>query len=119
MIRQESEELKLYPDEKCETVLVCFGSTFGAVKEVIDILRQNEKSVGMLHLSEVYPFPKDTVIKQLKNVKNIINVENNATGQLARLLYSETGIKTNAQILKYDGRPFNANEIIDRLEKLI
>ena len=55
----------------------------------------------------------------MKVAKNIITVENNATGQLAKLIYAEIGIKTNAQILKFDGRSFCANEIIEKLEQLI
>ncbi len=119
VIRQELELLKLYPDNNAETILVCFGSTFGSVKEAVDIQRKQSKSIGMLHLSELYPFPKESVIKQLKVAKNIITVENNATGQLAKLIYAEIGIKTNAQILKFDGRSFCANEIIEKLEQLI
>ena len=44
---------------------------------------------------------------------NIILVENNSTGQLSSLIQEKTGIKIKNEnkILRYDGRPFNSNEL--------
>jgi 2-oxoglutarate ferredoxin oxidoreductase subunit alpha len=36
---------------------------------------------------------------------------------LARLLRRETGIKVHGSILKYDGRPFSLDELIERLNQ--
>ena len=44
-------------------------------------------------------------------------VENNATGQFARLLRTETGRLVDAQVLKFDGRPFSPAYVLDRLGK--
>jgi len=51
------------------------------------------------------PFPEKQMKKALQGVEKIICVENNASGQLARLL-SGYGIKVDENVLKYDGRPF-------------
>ena len=50
-----------------------------------------------------------------KKAKTIINVEQNATGQLASVIRAETGIKCHSSILKYDGRPISADEIYNKL----
>lgn len=53
--------------------------------------------------------------KYAKKVKNIINIEQNATGQLAGLIREYTGIECNSSILKYDGRPISSQEIYSKL----
>jgi 2-oxoglutarate ferredoxin oxidoreductase subunit alpha len=53
--------------------------------------------------------------KFLKNFNKLVLVENNAVGQFGQLLRQETGIEIEKKILKYDGRPFWSDEIIQRL----
>jgi 2-oxoglutarate ferredoxin oxidoreductase subunit alpha len=104
-----------YPEETAECAVVCFGSTYGAAREAVDILRAERVSVAMLHLCELAPFPRERVMARLSGVRKIITVEGNSTGQLAALLRRETGIKADAQVLKYDGRPFSANALAEEL----
>jgi 2-oxoglutarate ferredoxin oxidoreductase subunit alpha len=47
----------------------------------------------------------------------VVCVENNATGQAARLL-REHGFDPGRSILKYDGRPFAVDELTARLEEV-
>ncbi len=49
-------------------------------------------------------------VSVLNNAKLTICIENNATGQLAKLI-SLFGFKVDKKILKYDGRPFVPEEI--------
>jgi 2-oxoglutarate ferredoxin oxidoreductase subunit alpha len=78
-------------------------------------------SIGFLHFSQVWPLPTRALnaIKAAKRDDAFITVENNATGQLARLIQSETGIHCTSSILKYDGRPFTVDEVIDRLKAVV
>lgn len=91
-----------------EVVLVGWGSTFGVMKEAVDFLSKEQK-IAVLHFSEIYPFPSTNefdYLKILKNAKLGICIENNATGQFARLMRAETGYEFAARINRYDGRPF-------------
>ena len=91
-----------------EAVLVGWGSTFGVMKEAVDFLSKEHK-IAVLHFSEIYPFPSTNefdYLKILKNAKLAICIENNATGQFARLMRTETGYEFTARINRYDGRPF-------------
>ena len=45
-------------------------------------------------------------------------MEGNATGQFARLIQRETGFALPERIARYDGLPFTARYILDRLERL-
>ena len=72
----------------------------------------------MLHFSEIYPFPlieKFDYLRLLNSAKLAICIENNATGQFARLLRSETGYEFKYRINKYDGRPFTVENLIEQI----
>jgi 2-oxoglutarate ferredoxin oxidoreductase subunit alpha len=105
------DEPTCYPEETADCVVVCFGSTYGAAREAVDMLRQERMSVAMLHLCELSPFPRERVTAKLSSVRKVITVEGNSTGQLASLLRRETGIKADEQVLKCDGRPFVAETL--------
>jgi 2-oxoglutarate ferredoxin oxidoreductase subunit alpha len=97
--------------------LVGWGSTYGAIEEAADILESQGTKVNILHLNEIWPFPKEAMAAALNGTSQNIVVENNATGQLARLIAAETGIKVSGSILKFDGRPFSPEYIIKELIK--
>ncbi len=95
---------------------VTWGSTKGPVLEAIQNSKfkiQNE-TVNIIHFSWVYPFPS-AVAALLAGKKRIIDVEQNATGQLAALIREHTGIEITEKLLKYDGRPFFPEEILERV----
>ncbi|MFC1988738.1 2-oxoacid:acceptor oxidoreductase subunit alpha [Chloroflexota bacterium] len=97
--------------------LVGWGSTYGAIKEAGDTLNSEGVAVNVLHLSEIWPFPAETVASVLNSgTKNIV-VEGNATAQMAGLIRRETGHEVSGSILKFDGRPFSAEEIVSRFKK--
>jgi 2-oxoglutarate ferredoxin oxidoreductase subunit alpha len=66
----------------------------------------------MLHYSALWPFPIEATEAALKKARRVVDVEVNATGQLARLIRTETGFVPDDQILRYDGRPFTPEYII-------
>jgi 2-oxoglutarate ferredoxin oxidoreductase subunit alpha len=109
---------RVYGSERAETTLVGWGSTYGALRESIDILRKDGTDANLVHYSEIYPFAKDATKDILSDSKNIICVENNATGQFARVMKVETGIETTGNILKYDGKPFTSQHIISKLREM-
>ena len=93
LITKEISPPLLYGDPHPEVVIVGWGSTYGVMKEAIDILSK-EKKIAMLHFSEIYPFPGTEQLDYLallKNAQTTICIENNATGQFAKLMRAETG----------------------------
>jgi 2-oxoglutarate ferredoxin oxidoreductase subunit alpha len=74
-------------------------------------------SINMLGFNEIWPFPNDGVAGALKDANKCYAVEGNASGQLARIIRTETGIKVDGKILKYDGRPFTPAYIAERIRK--
>jgi 2-oxoglutarate ferredoxin oxidoreductase subunit alpha len=106
-----------YGPKKAETTLISWGSTYGAIHEAVDILRKEAASINMLHLNELWPFPAKAVADAVSKARNSYAIENNATGQLARLIKTETGYDVSGRILKYDGRPFTPAYIAQAVRK--
>jgi 2-oxoglutarate ferredoxin oxidoreductase subunit alpha len=113
LIRKEMEPPAFYGSENPETVVVCWGSMYGVVKEAVAGLSKT-KSIAMLHFSELFPFPsteKFDYMRVLRNAKRTICAELNATGQFARHLKAETGFECNIRINRFDGRPFSVEKM--------
>jgi 2-oxoglutarate ferredoxin oxidoreductase subunit alpha len=121
LIRKEIEPPSIYGHPNPEIVISGWGSTYGVMKEAVDEISAN-CDIAMLHFSEIYPFPptnKFNYLKVLKDAKMTICVENNATGQFARLIKAETGYAFNRLINRFDGRPFTVESLIGEIDALI
>ena len=116
-LKKEIGPPQLYGPKKAETTLIGWGSTYGAIHEAVDILRKGGASVNMLHLNELWPFPAEAVADAIDRAHHSYIIENNATGQLARLIRAETGKDVSGRILKYDGRPFTPAYIAEAVRK--
>lgn len=112
-IISELEEPDFFGSDRAEVLLVGWGSTWGPIKEAIELLnKENPDKYSALVFGDVYPLPDKLLKKHAKTAKVIINVEQNATGQLAGLIRETTGIVCNNHVLKYDGRQITAAEIV-------
>jgi 2-oxoglutarate ferredoxin oxidoreductase subunit alpha len=114
LIRQEIEPPVYYGADQPETLLVGFGSTYGVLKGAVDSL-SDQYRIGMLHFSEIFPFPlpeKSDFLDLLKQASLTICIENNASSQFARLMLAETGFAFKKNINKYDGRPFTLDTLV-------
>jgi 2-oxoglutarate ferredoxin oxidoreductase subunit alpha len=116
-LKQEISTPWRYGPRKAETTLIGWGSTYGAIHEAVDILRKQGTSINMLHLNELWPFPAEAVADVLSTAHNSYVIENNATGQLARLIKTETGRDVRGKILKFDGRPFTPSYVAKAVRK--
>jgi 2-oxoglutarate ferredoxin oxidoreductase subunit alpha len=113
-LKQEEMSTPRYHGKKNpDALLIGWGSTYGAIREAVDILQKQNESFGFLHLTELQPFPAEAVAEVLRQARTSYVIENNASGQLARLIRAETGIEPGNRILKFDGRPFSPSEIAD------
>jgi 2-oxoglutarate ferredoxin oxidoreductase subunit alpha len=104
-------------DKEAATTLIGWGSTYGAIREAMTILQREGATVNMLHLNDLWPFPAGAVAEILDTASRSYVIENNAGGQLARLIKAETGKEVRGMILKYDGRPFTPAYIAEAVRK--
>jgi 2-oxoglutarate ferredoxin oxidoreductase subunit alpha len=117
LARKEMRAPTLYGPEKAGVTLVGWGSVFGPVREAVDRLNESGEEVNFLHFTDVWPLPEGKVLRLLESADRLVAVENNATGQLARLLRAYTGIQVDDHILRFDGRPFSPQYVLDGLEE--
>lgn len=117
-IRRELQEPDILGLEDFDTLILGWGSIWGPIAEAIALLNQAGKGrYAALVFGDIYPLPQKLLLEKAPKAKRIINVEQNATGQLAGLIREQTGIVCTGSILKYDGRQITAEEIADRIRK--
>ena len=121
-LNQKKEILSFLPPPKfyfgtqdSTTVIVSFGSVKSTIWEALKIM--DNKNLTHLHLTSLWPINPD-LKTMLANFKKIIVVENNATSQLVTLLKSQFDFNPAKTILKYDGRPFFPEELIEKFNNL-
>jgi 2-oxoglutarate ferredoxin oxidoreductase subunit alpha len=116
-IRQEVIPPDVRGDDEPELLLVCWGSSKGAVNEAASKLGSNGQRVATLHFSQVWPLVPEQFLPLLEKAEKVVCVEGNATGQLARLIRRETGFLIKRHVRRYDGLPLTPESILDELSR--
>ena len=99
--------------EDAEVTLIGWGSTYGVIREAVELLDQQGVSANQLSVKWIVPFQAQAMIETVKRCKRTIIVENNYSGQFFRFLRSETGLDVDGHIRKYDGEPFMPHHIVE------
>lgn len=113
-IQREIPEPKLIGRPDPEIIFIGFGSTKSVIEDVSNLY---EVPIGYLHYEYIFPMKTD-YLKVLKNEgKRLIVIENNYTSQLSGLIKKTSGIDIEEKLLKYDGRPFFVEDILEYLDR--
>ncbi|HDM75477.1 MAG TPA: 2-oxoacid:acceptor oxidoreductase subunit alpha [Deltaproteobacteria bacterium] len=110
---QQIEQVKIYGNENSKTAIICWGSTKGVCTEIAE-----ELDIKVVQPLIMEPFPVESLKNTLADVNKVIDIETNATGQLARLLACN-GITIHETILRYDSRPFTVDGLLNRVKEVI
>lgn len=102
-----------------ELTLVCWGSTTGAAREAAALLTAAGRPTAVLQFHDLWPFPAAAAAIALAEAGLTVGVEQNYTGQLAKLIRMMTGRRLDRHILAYDGRPFSPQEIVAAVERAL
>lgn len=110
-------EPKVYGEENAEVTLVGWGSTKGPALQTLRELGHDGKgpTINYLHINYIWPFPAKAVHKILSTSTKTLLLEGNHAAELGGLIRQETGIEIEHKYLKYDGRPFYAEDIIKKI----
>jgi 2-oxoglutarate ferredoxin oxidoreductase subunit alpha len=117
-IASEVKEPILDGPADADLLLMGWGSTYGVIKEVTEIMRSAGKEVSQLHFPQVWPFPEDKTTEIFLKAKKRIMIENKQTGQLAQILRAETGLAVDGRVSRYDGLPYTAGYILKAIKDL-
>ena len=113
------ETVKLHGPKEADNTLIGWGSTKGPILEAMKILNQEEPKINYLQILYLNPFPAGKIQEILQSAKKTIIVENNKTSQLTSLIREHLLIDVTLKILKYDGRPFNPESLIQNIKELL
>ncbi|MBP7052338.1 MAG: 2-oxoacid:acceptor oxidoreductase subunit alpha [Phycisphaerae bacterium] len=102
--------------EDYKNLVLCWGSTYHAVKEAVSRLGRDD--TAMLHYSQVYPLHGDTADYMTRADRTIL-VEGNATGQFAKLVELHAGVPADHLLLKYNGLNFGVEELVEGFQRLM
>lgn len=104
------------PSGENDTLIISWGSTYGAVLASVDHLNKNHQAVSMLHLRQLYPLPErlGSIINQYKKV---LVAELNQ-GQLCALLRS-TYLVDAKSIAQTSGQAFTIETLTQRVKEAI
>jgi 2-oxoglutarate ferredoxin oxidoreductase subunit alpha len=102
-------------DGQGDIIVVGWGSTKHIIKEALK--RINDTDIASIHFLWVYPL-SETQLAVLRRAKQILTVENNATGQFAKVLKLHD-IMIHTQILKSDGLPFFVDELSEKIASVL
>ncbi len=93
-----------------DTLVLAWGSTYGAVRSDMERRRATGQKVDYIHLRHLHPLHPE-LKKQVDNYRRIIVIEMNE-GQLARHLQGLWAIPLES-VCKTSGQPFNPDELAE------
>lgn len=121
MIKNDLIEPKEFGNKNSIIGIIGIGSTYGVIRTSMNLLDKDNINAKYLQIRMLQPFPHESVKKFVDSCSKVYIVEQNATGQLARLIRYNLGIseknKKFESILRYDGLAFKPMEIINRIKK--
>lgn len=106
---------QLFGPLNADLTIVSWGSNKGSILQAI----KEFPNVNYLHITWMNPFPTEAVKITLSSAKKILHIESNFTAQLAGLIKEKTGFEIENKFLKYDGRPFFAEEVSEKIQSML
>ncbi|MBU0953371.1 MAG: 2-oxoacid:acceptor oxidoreductase subunit alpha [Nanoarchaeota archaeon] len=110
---------KLIGPADAPITFVSWGSPKGPILEAMKLLKSDGVATNFLQLMYLSPFPTETVSRILKKAKQLVLVESNMTSQLGSLIREQCLITIKEKILRYDGRPFDPEDIVAAIKEMI
>lgn len=114
LLLEDYIEPEFLGNKDSKNLVVGWGSTYGVLKELVE---STDLDVSFMYVKQ--PFPLPLSLKEHFEGKNVIVVENNATGQFANILRLELDVKIDSKILKYNGEPFHIEEIEAKVKEVL
>jgi 2-oxoglutarate ferredoxin oxidoreductase subunit alpha len=113
-LASETEKMMqpVFGNPQAKIGLISWGSNKGPILQALEAGIE----ASFLHLNVLWPFPKKQVQQFLKGKTKVIDIECNSTAQLASLVKEHTGYEIKNKLLKYDGRPFYPEEIVEKIK---
>lgn len=111
---KEVDSVTLY-EQGSDVLCLTFGSNWGVLETAV---KEYGVNVDIARISRIKPLPVSQLKDLLSNYRKMVVMEQNQTGQLAKILKQELGF--NEQIVsftKYDGEAFRTKDVAEELQR--
>jgi 2-oxoglutarate ferredoxin oxidoreductase subunit alpha len=119
-VEAHKDEIELneeYMLDDAEILLIGYGSASLAIKEAINMLREQGIKAGMFRPITLWPSPEDRMYELGQKFDKVLSVELNQ-GQYLEEIQRAMGRKDIAKLTKTNGRPFSPADIIEKVKEL-
>jgi len=127
MMRRRAAKLDGIPDDACgaetfgapaaETLVLGWGSTYGAVREAVERLCAAGTPVRGIYPKRLWPYPARRLEPEVARARRVVVPEASAGGGWARLVEMHHGVRA-IRVARFDGRPFRPGDLADRIEEI-
>lgn len=119
ILLEELPEPELVGPQESILTFVSWGSVRNTISDVVELWNKAhpEKSINLLHYEYIYPVKTSKLLDLIASAQPLVLLENNAFGQLGALLTAHTRYNFSDKLLKFDGRPFFVEDVLEFLEK--
>lgn len=112
----ELETIKVFGSDKPDISLILWGSTKGPALEAINMLKDDDVSARVVQVRVMEPFPEG--LEDYLDGETIL-FENNRSAELGTLIKLNTNYTFKNIGLRYDGRPFDPNQIVNKVKEVL
>ena len=116
-VTQDIPPTQVYGHSDGDLLVLGWGSTKGAIEEATERAVDRGRRVGSVVLRHVWPLPAD-LADVLGRFDHVLVPELN-NGQLIRVLRDQYPSRTFTPLNKIQGRPFRAEEIVEKIGSLL
>ena len=115
--RDEIESNEEYMVEDAEILLIGYGSASLAIKEAVNVLREQGIKAGLFRPITIWPSPEERMFELGQKFDKVLVVELNQ-GQYLEEVQRCMGRRDIEKLTKTNGRPFSPADIIEKVKEL-
>ncbi len=115
--RDEIELNEEYMLDDAEILLIGYGSASLAIKEAINVLREQGIKAGMFRPITIWPSPEERLYELGQKFDKVLSVELNQ-GQYLEEIQRCMGRRDIEKLTKTNGRPFSPADIIEKVKEV-
>jgi len=115
--RDEIESNEEYMLDDAEVLLIGYGSASLAIKEAVNLLREDGIKAGLFRPITLWPSPEERIFELGQKFDKVLVVELNQ-GQYLEEVQRCMGRRDINKLTKTNGRPFSPADIIEKVKEL-
>lgn len=118
-LQEDLPEPELVGPPDAKLTFVGWGSVKNTFCDTMDLWNKKHQDffVNFLHYEYIYPTKVEKLKSLIAKGQPLALIENNASAELGTLLSQHTQYDIKDKLLKFDGRPFFIEDILEHLEK--